>query len=44
MTSFYDVPGEAGLLHERRDYGFDGLSFILTSDPSRAAGPPLHTH
>lgn len=43
MTSFYDVPGEAGYLVSGRDYGFDGLSFILTETRSNG-GPPLHTH
>jgi hypothetical protein len=29
MTSFYDVPGEAGYFINGEDYGFDALSFIL---------------
>ncbi len=37
MTSFYDVPGEAGYFINGEDYGFDGLSFILT-EPSRGVG------
>ena len=43
MTSFYDVPGEAGYLMNGEDYGFDGLSFILT-ETQAGGGPPLHTH
>jgi hypothetical protein len=43
MTSFYDVPGEAGYLMSGRDYGFDGLSFVLTETHPNG-GPPLHTH
>jgi hypothetical protein len=43
MTSFYDVPGEAGYLMSGEDYGFDGLSFILT-ETHPGGGPPLHTH
>ena len=26
MTSFYDIPGEAGYFMSGEDYGFDGLS------------------
>ena len=43
MTSFYDVPGEAGYFMNGEDYGFDGLSFILT-ETQAGGGPPLHTH
>lgn len=43
MTSFYDVPGEGGYLISGRDYGFEGLSFILTETHPNG-GPPLHTH
>jgi mannose-6-phosphate isomerase-like protein (cupin superfamily) len=43
MTSFYDVPGEMGYLMSGRDYGFDGLSFVLTETHPNG-GPPLHTH
>jgi len=43
MTSFYDVPGEAGYFMSGEDYGFDGLSFILT-ETHPGGGPPLHTH
>lgn len=43
MTSFYDAPGEAGYLMSGREYGFDGLSFILTETHPNG-GPPLHTH
>jgi mannose-6-phosphate isomerase-like protein (cupin superfamily) len=43
MTSFYDVPGEAGYFMNGEDYGFDGLSFILT-ETQADGGPPLHTH
>ena len=43
MASFYDVPGEAGYFMNGEDYGFDGLSFILT-ETQPDGGPPLHTH
>ena len=43
MTSFYDVPGEAGYFMNGEDYGFDSLSFILTETHPNG-GPPLHTH
>ena len=43
MSSFYDVPGEAGYLINGEDYGFDSLSFILTETHPNG-GPPLHTH
>jgi mannose-6-phosphate isomerase-like protein (cupin superfamily) len=43
MTSFYDVPGEAGYFMNGEDYGFDGLSFILT-ETQPGGGPPLHMH
>ena len=43
MTSFYDVPGEAGYFINGEDYGFDALSFILT-ETHPGGGPPLHTH
>jgi mannose-6-phosphate isomerase-like protein (cupin superfamily) len=43
MTSFYDVPGEAGYFMNGEDYGFDALSFILT-ETQPGGGPPLHTH
>jgi len=41
MTSFYDVPGEAGYFMNGEDYGFDALSFILT-ETQPGGGPPLH--
>jgi mannose-6-phosphate isomerase-like protein (cupin superfamily) len=43
MSSFYDVPGEAGYFIDGEDYGFDSLSFILTETHPNG-GPPLHTH
>lgn len=43
MPSFYDVPGEFGHYFEGNDYGFEGLSFILT-ETHPCGGPPLHTH
>lgn len=43
MTSFYDVPGEAGYLVNGEDYGFASLSFIITETHPHG-GPPLHTH
>ena len=43
MTSFYDVPGEAGYFINGEDYGFDALSFILT-ETHPGGGPPLHMH
>jgi len=43
MTSFYDVPGEAGYFMNGEDYGFDALSFLLT-ETQPGGGPPLHTH
>jgi mannose-6-phosphate isomerase-like protein (cupin superfamily) len=43
MTSFYDVPGEAGYLINGGDYGFESLSFIMTETHPHG-GPPLHTH
>ena len=43
MTSFYDVPGEAGYFAFGRNYGFDSMSFVLTETHPRG-GPPLHTH
>jgi mannose-6-phosphate isomerase-like protein (cupin superfamily) len=43
MTSFYDVPGEAGYLINGEDYGFSSLSFIMTETHPHG-GPPLHTH
>ena len=43
MTSFYDVPGEAGYLVNGDDYGFSSLSFIMTETHPNG-GPPLHTH
>lgn len=43
MTSFYDVPGEAGYFMNGSDYDFNGLSFILT-ETHPDGGPPLHTH
>jgi mannose-6-phosphate isomerase-like protein (cupin superfamily) len=43
MSSFYDVPGEAGYFINGEDYGFDSLSFILTETHPNG-GPPLHTH
>jgi mannose-6-phosphate isomerase-like protein (cupin superfamily) len=43
MTSFYDVPGEAGYYLPGEDYGFEALSFIITETHPHG-GPPLHTH
>ncbi len=43
MQAFYDVPGEFGYIAEGKDYGFTGLSFILTNTQPNG-GPPLHTH
>jgi mannose-6-phosphate isomerase-like protein (cupin superfamily) len=43
MTSFYDVPGEAGYLVNGEDYGFESLSFVMTETHPQG-GPPLHTH
>lgn len=43
MPSFYDVPGEFGHYIEGYEYGFQGLSFILT-ETHPCGGPPLHTH
>ena len=43
MRSFYDVPGEAGYFMNGEDYGFEGLSFILT-ETQPGGGPPLHMH
>lgn len=43
MRSFYDVPGEFGHYFEGQDYGFHGLSFIIT-ETHPCGGPPLHTH
>ena len=43
MTSFYDVPGEAGYFINGEEYGFDSLSIILTETHPHG-GPPLHTH
>jgi mannose-6-phosphate isomerase-like protein (cupin superfamily) len=43
MSSFYDVPGEAGYFMDGADHGFDSLSFILTETHPHG-GPPLHTH
>ncbi|MCE3283107.1 MAG: hypothetical protein K0Q66_1844 [Chitinophagaceae bacterium] len=43
MQAFYDVPGEFGHIAEGKDYGFNSLSFIMTSTQPNG-GPPLHTH
>ena len=43
MSSFYDVPGEAGFLFNGGDYGFESLSFIMT-ETQPGGGPPLHKH
>lgn len=43
MTSFYDVPGEAGYFMNGADHGFESLSFIMT-ETQPGGGPPLHTH
>lgn len=43
MPTFYDVPGEFGHYFEGKDYGFRGLSFILT-ETYPCGGPPLHKH
>ncbi len=43
LSSFYDVPGEAGYIMFGEDYGFDSLSVIVTETHPRG-GPPLHTH
>lgn len=43
MSSYYDVPGEAGYFMDGADYGFDSLSFIMTETQPHG-GPPLHTH
>jgi mannose-6-phosphate isomerase-like protein (cupin superfamily) len=43
MTSFYDVPGEAGYIVNGEDYGFESLSFVMTETHPHG-GPPLHTH
>jgi mannose-6-phosphate isomerase-like protein (cupin superfamily) len=43
MSSFYDVPGEAGYFIDGADHGFESLSFIMTETQPRG-GPPLHTH
>src|SRR4030095_13546763 len=43
MTSFYDMPGEAGYGMDGADYGFQSLSFIMT-ETHPGGGPPLHTH
>jgi len=43
MTSFYDVPGEAGYFINGEDYGFESLSIIMTETHPHG-GPPLHTH
>ena len=43
MTSFYDVPGEAGYFMNGEDYGFNALSFLLT-ETQPGGGPPLHMH
>jgi mannose-6-phosphate isomerase-like protein (cupin superfamily) len=43
MSSFYDVPGEAGIFIDGEDYGFESLSFIMTETHPNG-GPPLHTH
>jgi mannose-6-phosphate isomerase-like protein (cupin superfamily) len=43
MTTFYDVPGEYGYIVNGSDYGFEGLSFII-SETQPHGGPPLHTH
>lgn len=43
MTSFYDVPGEAGYFAFGAEYGFDSMSFVIT-ETHPDGGPPLHTH
>lgn len=43
LTSFYDVPGEAGYLMSGEDYGFDSLTIVVTETHPHG-GPPLHTH
>ena len=43
MSSFYDKPGEFGYAIHGGDYGFDGLSFVLT-ETQPSGGPPLHSH
>jgi mannose-6-phosphate isomerase-like protein (cupin superfamily) len=43
MSSFYDVPGEFGHAMEGANYGFKGLSFIIT-ETQPGGGPPLHVH
>jgi len=43
MSSFYDVPGEAGFSFNGGDYGFESLSFIMT-ETQPGGGPPLHKH
>jgi hypothetical protein len=37
MSSFYDKPGEFGYAIHGEEYGFDGLSFVLT-ETSRTVG------
>ena len=41
MTSFYDVPGEAGYFMNDEDYGFDGLpvAFVPRQNPFYVALP-----
>ncbi len=43
MSSFYDVPGEAGYFVSGEEHGFESLSFIMTETQPNG-GPPLHTH
>ncbi len=43
LSSFYDVPGEAGYFMLGEDYGFDSLTIIITETHPHG-GPPLHTH
>ena len=43
LTSFYDVPGEAGYFMSGADYGFESLTIIITETHPNG-GPPLHTH
>jgi mannose-6-phosphate isomerase-like protein (cupin superfamily) len=43
MKQFYDVPGEFGYIAEGKNYGFNSLSFVLTSTQPNG-GPPLHVH
>lgn len=43
MKEFYDVPGEFGYIAEGNKYGFNALSFVLSSTQPNG-GPPLHVH